>query len=175
MDYEQLRQSYRPQQIKWLLVAESPPPAADKTSTRHFYRPTAAGDGDRLFNNTIRAIYPEAPEPLELVAHKEEWLQRFKTDDFYLIEALTESLPHGTKTKDRLEALHDAVPNLIKRTKQLAGPDTKIILIKSTTFKMCTEPLREAGLNVINTETLNYPGFWQEEPYRTKLKQLISS
>lgn len=174
MEYEKRRQSFRPGHIKWLLVAESPPPAADRVSTRHFYRAAAAGDGDRLFNNTIRALYGDELTPLEIAGDKAKWLQRFKDDGFYMIEALTESLPHGAKPSERIEQLREAVPALIKRVKELATAETKIILIKSNPFKVCTEPLREAGFTVLNTETVNYPGFWQEEPYRNKLRGLLA-
>lgn len=178
MDYEQLRQSYLPQTINVLFIAESPPPESSaKPTTRAFYSLASAGEGDRLFNNTMRALYPEDAEGnLEnLAKNKEEFLRRFQADGFYMIEALTQSLIPGTKTSERIRHLKDSLPELLKRVEGLATPETKIVLIKSNPFKVCAEPLRAAGYNVLNQETLNYPGYWQEKHYRDKLKILLST
>ena len=177
MEYELIREKYRPVKIKVLFIAESPPPAdSSKPTTRAFYRLEAAGDGDRLFNNTMQALYPdEVGGNLENPAsRKAELLQRFQADGFYMIEVLDESLVPGTKTSQRQKELKEAVPALVEKVKKLADDQTKIILIKSNPFKICADPLREAGFDVLNTETLNYPGYWQEKAYREKLAKLLT-
>lgn len=175
MDYEKLREIYKPQTIEWLFVAESPPPKEGTTSTRHFYR-TGVGEGDRLFTNTMKALYPEAKDFSEggLEKEKDRWLKRFQSDGCYMIEALETSLPHQTKPSERVERIKEAIPGIIERVKKLAGGNTKIILIKSNPFKVLAEPLRDAGFNVLNQEVVNYPGFWQEEAYKKKLSRLVA-
>src|SRR5689334_10234514 len=94
--YEKIRQSYKPEHIRYLFIAESPPPSAEIQSSRQFYYADRIRKDDRLFTNTVRAIYPEAsdlPEP-ELEAEKEQWLRRFQKDGFYMIEALEDSQEH---------------------------------------------------------------------------------
>src|SRR4051794_33970148 len=59
ISYESIRQKYRPKNIKVLLIAESPPPAPDVQSSRQFYYTDRVRKDDRLFTNTIRALYPE--------------------------------------------------------------------------------------------------------------------
>lgn len=174
--YENLRSRYKPARIAWLFIAESPPPDdAKRPSTRHFYR-TDTGEGDRLFANTMKALYAAARDLSEedLRRQKAMWLQLFQADGCYMIEALEESIEHGVKAAERVKRLKAATPRLIERVQQLALPYTKIMLIKSNPYNICAEPLRAAGYNVINDGILNYPGYWQEQAYQAKLASLMS-
>ena len=172
--YDKIRQRYRPDRIKILLIAESPPPPADDGGSRHFYRSDKIRPDDRLFANTIKALYPEAAElkENELEQEKEKWLRKFQADGWYMIEALEESLPHEITKPERQALIARHLPRLLERVKQLADPGTKIILIKSNVFDVTAKPLREAGFTVLNTELLDYPGRFNQRAYREKLMQL---
>lgn len=172
--YDDLRQKYRPNRIKFLLVAESPPPAADTQSSRHFYRSEKLRRDDRLFINTIKALYPETADlnEQELEAKKEAWLHRFQSDGWYLIEALSDSQPHEITKKQRQAKIAAGMPDLIKKIASLARRETKIILIKSNVFDVAAEPLRQAGFTVLNNELLDYPGRFNQRAYRQKLSKL---
>ncbi len=172
--YELIRQTYKPADIKWLFVAESAPPPAGTISTRHFYL-NDVGEGDRLFTNTVKALYPEVLNigETDLARQKHDWLKRFQSDGCYMIESLEESLPHGTTPAVRKQKIKDILPQLITKIEALSGPNTKIILIKSNPYNIASGPLKEAGLNVINDALIDYPGYWREEPYRQKLLQTM--
>lgn len=175
--YDEIRQQYRPKHIKMLMIAESPPPAASVQSSRHFYRTDSIRTDDRFFTNTIRALYPETvdmPEP-ELEQQKAQWLRRFADDGWYMIEALEESQKHEVTKKQRQTKIHDSVPRLIERVRELAQPDTKIILIKSNVFDVAAAPLRQAGFTVLNTELVDYPGHFNQRAYREKLARLAAN
>lgn len=172
--YDDTRKQYLPKRIKFLLIAESPPPATDKLSSRHFYRSDMIRVNDRLFTNTMKALYPEtadAPEP-EIQKSKEQWLRRFQQDGWYMIEALEESQKHEVTKQQRQSKIQANLPQLIERVRKLAEPDTKIILIKSNVFDVAAEPLRQAGFNVLNTELVDYPGRFNQRDYREKLAEL---
>lgn len=174
MTYEEIRQQYRPKHIKMLLIAESPPPPADVQSSRQFYYADRIRKDDRLFTNTIKALYPEAAnktEP-ELEQEKQQWLERFAADGWYMIEALEESQEHEVTKKQRQSRIHDVLPRLIERVRELAEQDTKIILIKSNVFDVAAGPLRNAGFTVLNTELVDYPGRFNQQAYREKLAKL---
>lgn len=173
-EYDKIRLAYRPASIKKLLIAESPPPSAQKDSSRHFYRTDRIRRDDRLFINTIRALYPETQDKKEseLEAEKEKWLRRFQADGWFMIEALEVSQEHEVTKQDRQARIHDALPRLITRVKELANLKTKIILIKSNVFIVAAEPLRAAGFTVLNTELLDYPGRFNQRAYREKLAGL---
>lgn len=175
--YDTIRQQYKPAHIKLLLIAESQPPSADKDSSRHFYRTDKPRRGDRLFSNTIKAAYTEAAETseAELEETKQQWLKRLQSDGWYMIEALETSLPHRTTKKERQELIRQNLPNLIERVKQLAKPNTKIVLIKSNVFEVAAAPLRNAGFTVLNKELLDYPGQYNQKAYREKLTKLLAN
>jgi hypothetical protein len=172
--YETVRQKYKPQHIKFLLIAESPPPPPDIQSSRQFYYSDRIRRDDRLFTNTIWALYPETAELKEadLESGKEKWLNRFKADGWYMIEALEESQEHEVTKGDRQAKIAHALPSLLERVKQLAEKDTKIILIKSNVFDVAVGPLIQAGYNVLNTELVDYPGRFNQKAYREKLQKL---
>lgn len=175
-DYENIRLSFKPSKIKILLIAESPPPTANKQSSRHFYRHELVRKDDRLFVNTIKAIYPEAEQlnEQELEENKKQWLDRFAADGFYMIEALGQSQVHEVTKKDRQQKIHDSLPRLLKLVDELASKNTGIILIKSNVYNMASEPLQNAGFKVLNSALVDYPGHFNQASYRRKLKEAIA-
>ena len=173
--YETVRRQFKPAHIKVLLIAESPPPAAHVQSSRQFYYTGRIRRDDRLFVNTIRALYPETlkvSEP-ELEAQKETWLRKFQDDGWYMIEALEQSQPHEATKQQRQELIRQALPRLIERVGALAERKTKIILIKSNVYDVAAEPLRDAGFEVLNHELVDYPGRYNQQAYREKLAVLL--
>lgn len=175
--YDDIRRRYRPQHIKMLLIAESPPPAASVQSSRHFYRSGQVRKDDRLFTNTIQALYPDAAQlsEAELEAQKEEWLRKFQGDGWYMIEALETSQPHEATKQERQERIRETLPQLIARVRELAEPETGIILIKSNVYEVAAVPLRQAGFRVLNTGLVDYPGRFNQHAYREKLAKLAAN
>jgi hypothetical protein len=174
--YEDIRQKYKPDHIKILLIGESPPPRPGIQSSRQFYYTDRIRKDDRLFTNTIRAIYAEAmesPEP-KLQEQKELWLNKFKNGGYYMIEALEDSQEHEVTKGQRQERIRDSVPRLIERLKELASADTKIILIKSNVFEAAAGPLKQAGFKILNKELVDYPGQFNQRVYREKLAKLLN-
>lgn len=176
MTYDQLREQYRPVHIAFLLIAESPPGAANSGGSRHFYRSDMIRPEDRLFINTIRALYPETMDiPQQaLEKDKEKWLRHFQLDGWYMIEALEESQAHEVTKPQRQAKIAAALPGLVKRVEKLANKDTKLILIKSNVYEIAATPLREAGFTVLNHELLDYPGRFNQRAYREKLAALAT-
>lgn len=175
--YDETRQQYKPNHIKVLFIAESPPPAADIASSRQFYRADRIRKDDRLFTNTIKALYPETvdtPE-VELQKEKQDWLRKFQADGYYMIEALKDSQPHEATKEERQLRIQKRLPELIKEVRELANADTRIILIKSNVFIVAAEPLRNAGFTVLNTALVDYPGRFNQRHYREKIMNLIKN
>ena len=175
-EYDKIRETYRPEVIKYLLIMESPPPSkADISSSRHFYRAEYQKGDDRVFFNTIKSVFAEAEglETKQVEADKGMWLKKLQSEGYYLIEALQTSQQHQVTKDERRSKLADNAPELIKRVGELAMSDTKLILIKSNVFDMLAEPLRAAGFNVLNTELLDYPGRFNQADYRRKLLAMV--
>ena len=174
MSYDSLRERYKPERITLLLVAESPPPAADVQSSRHFYRSDRVRRDDRLFVNTIRALYPEVVEQTEVTieTEKERWLRQLQHDGVYMIEALATSQKHEVTKRQRQDRIAETLPELEQKIEGLVDSETGIVLIKSNVFDVAAEPLRSAGLQVLNTELVDYPGRFNQRAYREKLGHL---
>lgn len=174
-DYEKVRIKFKPSRIRILLIAESPPPSANVESSRQFYRNDRIRKNDRLFVNTIKALYSEVANltEKELELQKDFWLSRLQNDGYYMIEALDESQKHEVTKRQRQEKIKKNLPNLLKKASALATEDTKIILIKSNVFEVAAKPLKEAGFNVLNKELVDYPGQFNQRAYREKLKKLL--
>lgn len=171
--YDEIRQQYQPEHVRYLLIAESPPPEDFPGGSRHFYR-SEPRTADRLFTNTIWALYPEAPqdEPA-LEKGKEQWLRRLQQDGVYMIESVEESIAKPVKKPERQQRIRAALPRLIERVRKLADDDTVLVLIKSNVFDVAAEPLREAGFTVPQTKLVDYPGHWNQQAYREKLAALV--
>lgn len=174
--YEKTRVLYKPVNIKVLFIGESPPPAADVQSSRQFYMYDRIRHDDRLFTNTMKAVFTEAADLSEadLETNKQQWLERFKQRGYYMIEALQQSEAHEVTKKERQEKINQSLPDLIERVKQLAGKDTKIILIKSNVFDVAAQPLKTAGFHVLNKALVDYPGHFNQRAYREKITQLLN-
>lgn len=174
--YDDIRQNYKPKRVSLLLVAESPPPASEVQSSRHFYRSDKIRHEDRLFTNTIKALYAEAANltEAEIQPSKEAWLRRLQQDGVYMIEALETSQQHNVTKKSRQSKIHEALPKLIERIRNLATPQTGIVLIKSNVYDVAAAPLKEAGFNVLNTGLVDYPGRYNQQAYREKLAKLAT-
>lgn len=175
--YDQLREEYEPTLIKILFIAESPPPAANVQSSRHFYRTEKIRKDDRLFTNTIKALYSTASTQTEaeIQKDKEKWLRTFQADGYYMIEALEESQVHKVTKQDRQVRIKQNLPHLLQKVQQLAHKSTGIILIKSNVYEVAAEPLRQAGFAVLNTSLVDYPGRFNQLAYRKKLAALVSA
>jgi hypothetical protein len=175
-NYEQIRQHYRPDVIKFLLIAESPPPPAAAEGSRHFYRTDRVRPDDRLFLNTVKALYPElaSKTDTEIEQNKEAWLRRLQTDGIYMIEALETSMRHEVSKKQRQENIRQALPRLVERVRELADDQTGLILIKSNVNDVAAGPLRQAGFKVLNDGLVDYPGHYNQAAYRQKLAKLVS-
>lgn len=174
--YEHIRHQYKPQHISLLLIAESPPPSAEIQSSRHFYRSEKIRTDDRLFTNTIWALYPETTtlSESELEAQKKIWLERLQSDGVYMIEALEVSQRHSITKVQRQERIRVTLPQLIQRVRSLAQRNMRIILIKSNVFDVAAQPLRDAGFQVLNQELVDYPGHFNQKAYREKLASLVA-
>jgi hypothetical protein len=121
-------------------------------------------------------LYSDAADKTEgqLEPDKETWLRRFQTDGSYMIEALEASQVHEVTKQQRQDRIAENLPSLLKRVRELANKDTKLILIKSNVFDVAAEPLRQAGFTVLNRELLDYPGRFNQRAYREKLAKLVA-
>ncbi len=139
---------YQPNQVKVLLVAEAPPCDLD----RYFY----FEDVDRhdwLFMYVWQALKgTKAERP-----RKAEHLAELQRDGVFLIDLHEENI-----SKPKAKDLEPEVPGLVTRCKALKPQ--RIILIKSIVHDVAFEPLKAAGLPVVD-ERIPFPASGQQKKF----------
>ncbi len=158
--------------IKVLFIAEAPP--ADPE--RFFYFEHVRTD-DWLYLGMMRAIYPDTRELAvsELRRRKGLCLQRFQADHYYLIDACDDPMPRGARPAAKRCLIETSLSDLISRVRDLVEVDTKVVLISSTVHAVCYEPLRKAGIKVINISMIDFPASGRQRAFQGKLIQTLRS
>lgn len=148
---EKARQKYKPEKVKYLLVAEAPPDSVE----RFFYYDNVR-QHDYLFLGISQALYPDLKETFLASGRnsqiKNSILLKFQADGFYLLD-LSE-LPLSLMTRD----LNSQLPTLVEKIKMVANKETQIILIKATVYDTAFYYLQQNGFkNVVNIR-IPFPG-----------------
>jgi hypothetical protein len=146
-----LRERYKPERIKVLFVAESPPKSSDDEE-RFFYN-SRLERWDYMYRAVMQAVFPEFEYRR---GEKERWLRKFQAQGYYLIDA-TDRKVNCDSPAVRREALTVAVKGKLSEIQMLVAPSTPIILIKKNVFKLFNRLLRDAGYNVIHKSFLPFP------------------
>jgi len=166
-DFETARRKYIPSNIKFLLVAEAPPP---ENSRRFFYFENVSM-GDSLFLELMKVLYhSDSLKPQDVRRQKRRFLQRFRDDGFYLIDSSDTPIIESTQKRHHIER---ALPSLRRKLLELAPDDVKIILISKNVYEVCAEKLKTEGFNIINDEMIDFPGSGGQERFRRKLGRLL--
>lgn len=155
--YEELRERYRPDPPRILLVAESPPDpgAGDR---RFFYSPELRADN--LYRGVAEALYGE--QPGFDVRIKPAVLEQIKADGFWLVDAVDAPV-NKLSSVARARAIEAAVPRLVGTCIGLA-PEEGVIICHGKVWAAVSAPLRAAGVNVLHDEPLPFPlGNWRAQ------------
>jgi hypothetical protein len=166
--YKEARLKYKPDKIKFLLVAESPP----QNPERYFYFENMT-KGDGFYLEIMNALYcRERFAPKFLRENKQAFLNCFKRDGFYLVDACEKPI-ESSQISYKKKRIKEALPDLKKRLSCLACPDTKIILIVASVYDVCFQDLKLDGFRVINSQQIPFPGFGNQNKFREKLIPLL--
>lgn len=168
-DYEFARLKYKPDRIKFLLIAEAPP----KADTGRFFYFENVAKGDSLFLETMKVLYPaEYSDTKTVRSRKKEFLARFKNDGFYLIDASEEPMQSACSTRKEAQ-LERCLPYLAKKVRYLVSEDTRVILIAVPVYRVCRDRLEREGFRVINTCPIEFPASGHQVKFRQKLSALL--
>ncbi|MGA7106090.1 MAG: hypothetical protein WBX49_12195 [Candidatus Deferrimicrobiaceae bacterium] len=168
-EFEVARKKYRPSEIKYLLIAESPP---QKGSGRFFYFEDVT-EHDALFLETMKVLYPSEYTDTKYVRrNKANFLRKFMIDGFYLIDST--DIPIIDKSK-RHKEIEQALPDLCRKVREISGIKTKIILVSRGVYDVCFNRLKSEGFNVVNTEMIDHPSSGGQTKYRNKIGKLLKS
>lgn len=172
-EFDRAREKYKPANIKYLLVAETPP---KKDSKRFFYFEHVPKQ-DSLFLETMKLLYPEQTSGVEtkdIRRNKETFLRRFQSDGFFLIDALDEPFESKYSTKQKTRLVEAGQNQLLEKIHSLISDDTKVILIAAPVFYANYEFLLENGIQVLNTESIDFPGSGGQKKFREKMGRILN-
>ena len=170
--YKTAAQKYKPDKIKILFIAESPPNKKEGEELRYFYFENVK-NRDSLFRNMMQVLFPEEYDDFKRSKDKTPLLNKFKENGFFLIDAC-ESPINQHKNRMRDDLINKDFPKLLQKIKTVIDDDTKTILIKKNVFDLLFYRLKSEGINVINTEYLEFPSSGHQLKFKTKLTNLLN-
>lgn len=171
-DFNKARVKYKPEIIKYLLVAETPPKS---DSNRFFYYENVYRQ-DSLFIETIKVLYPNEIYNLtikEVRNRKKYFLEKFKKDGFYLIDSIDEPFEKKYSSRQKIELIKGEQKKILAKINSLVTINTRVILIAATVFKANFDFLKRNGVKVINKELVDFPGSGGQVKYREKMSALL--
>jgi len=165
---ENARRFYKPDNIKFLLIAE----AAPDTFDRFFYYPEVFKHDD-LFLGISTALFPGLKEEHVIRRRRKDSsikkiiLNKFKNEGFYLLDLseLPMSLLSGS--------LNGQVSSLIERFKNIISSTTKIILIKTTVYDAAYLELRKHHINNVIDCRIAFPGSGQQTKFQIDFAEAL--
>ena len=169
--YKTAAQKYKPNRIKTLFIAESPPFKEEGDELRYFYFENVT-KRDSLFRNIMQVLFPEEYEDFKKSKDKVPLLNKFKENGFFLIDACDYPINQYVN-RIRNNRIETDFPKLLQKIKTVIDDDTKIILIKKNIYKLLFDKLDSEGINVINTEYLEFPSSGHQLEFKTKLTNLL--
>ena len=172
MNIENTRLQYKPERIKYLLIAEAPP---SKDSGRFFYF-SDVKEKDGLFLETMKVLFPKELMNTHIPAvrkNKKMFLDKFKEGGFYLIDSIDEPLDDNFTHSQKINLIVNGQPILLNKIRNLISSDTKIILISSRVFKANYSFLVENKISVVNILPIDFPASGNQKKYRLKLAKAI--
>lgn len=161
---ERARRAYRPNHIKCLLLAESPP-----KNGRFFYFPDSTRF-DFLFINVMDSLYSDFKgryrNSKEKPKIKSEFLNRFKGDGFYLHDVYSRA--------DEISRLSpkSATERLIDDLKNLNIGRAPIIIVKASVFDLAALPLCKAGFDVVDAR-VPFPAQGNQAKFLTEFRNAL--
>lgn len=166
IQYEKFRLRYKPDKIKYLLIAEAPPNNLDR-----FFYYEEVHNHDYLFLGVVQALYPELKEKFLASGRNSEIkktiLLKLKADGFYLLD-LSE-LPLSLITG----GLDAQLPSLLSSINQVIDDKTNIILIKATVYDAAFLYLRERGFNNTVDVRIPFPAQGGQKEFQKKFCEAL--
>lgn len=150
--YESLRAEYRPECVRVLLVAESPPSPTAGTR-RFFYSETLTGH-DNLFRSVALAAYGMTAADLRAVT-KASVLRRLQADGFFLIDAVETPINHMS-SGDKRRAIRSGTSRLLHRCVEIE-PTVGVFVISTPVHEAVAEAMTGAGITVLNPTPAPFP------------------
>lgn len=172
MNFEKQREKYKPEQIKLLLIAETPP----KTDSKRFFYLENVQSHDYLFLEVIKVLYSDIVKnktTKEIRNLKPLLLNKFKNDGIYLIDSLEKPFEEKYSARKKICLLQKGQNSLFEKIKEIINTETKVVLISSTVFQANYLFLKSNDVNIIHDFMIDFPGSGGQTKFREKFSSLL--
>ena len=155
--YAELREQWRPDPVRVVLVGESAPDP-DTRNRRFFYAPRLDAH-DNLFRGVVEALYERIPRGMTGAA-KAPWLTRLRRDGVFLIDLCPYPVNkpcEDERAADRLRAAahREHAPSCVQRAVSLE-PDG-VIICHTPSYRVLADRMRAEGLRVLHDAPIPFP------------------
>jgi hypothetical protein len=164
-EYLKLRRKYKPEVVRLIVVAESPP-----DSGTYFYDPVG---------KTTEALFSAMMTQLRFAPRtKEEGLDEFKRRGWVLVDATYQAVNKldGPKSK-RNQVIERDYARLKRDLKErMRGRSVPIVLVKANVCRLLEPKLLQDGFNVLNRQRVVYfPSHSRQGDFRRQFSAILRS
>lgn len=167
-DYAKAAQKYRPDEIRCLFLAESPPAYKSEDKKSYFYFEDNPGS-DIFFATLIFALYKIKYQKAD--RNKAELLLKFQRDYYWLMDVVEHPINrlnrNRTNPKERERIIREQIPDFLTRLNSLKKENiftssSGIIIIKKLNYEILSPVLLEHGFTVFNKSKIDFPKYYRD-------------
>ena len=165
LKYVEAANRYRPEKVRVLLLAESPPAFTTEDKKAYFYFEENPG-GDILFATVIKAVLSKTYRKRQGPS-KTELLRELQAEGIWLIDAVEYPI-NKIGDKPRSDAKRRCLidkesADLFKRLALVGkSAEMSIVLIKNLVYQCLAEPIRNLGYHVPQTMPIGFPRYYRD-------------
>jgi hypothetical protein len=157
---------YRPERVRVLFIAESPPACLPGSPESFFFFEENPG-GDILFATIVQAVL-DIRYRIGNDVPKRDILRSFKANEYWLMDAVEYPINRidGNRTSDSIRKgyIIRGIANLLARISTLRAEngDTNftIVLIKNLVYECLAQPLRQSDYSVPQVGPIGFPRYY---------------
>jgi hypothetical protein len=159
--YSQLREHWKPERVRLLLIAESAPDDGGDLANRRFFYSDRLTGHDSLFRGVVEAVLDVAYLDSQMET-KARWLGELRDRGIFLIDLVPFPVNGPNKKKLRSTARRLNADGCVQRATAL---DPKgIIVCHKPSFRVLKAPLESAGLPLLHQYGISFPsGNWRAD------------
>jgi len=158
--YSQLREQWRPKNVRLLLIGESVPDDGGDPANRRFFYSSVLTGRDTLFRGVVHALYGVRHLDSR-VDTKQPWLERLRADGVFLIDLIPYPVNGPDKKRLRAQARRENAVGCADRVGALRPEG--IIVCHGPSFKVLRAPLHNVKAPLLHEAPIPFPlGNWRE-------------
>ena len=170
--YESAAEYFKPEKTRLLFLAEAPPLPHPPSPERYFYY-LDVKTNDWLWIGLMKAIYGEEfGEVKKERSRKFDWLKRFQSDGYRLIDAVKEPFCPNCSEARKKRIIKCRLDKIVDEILKI-DPD-QILLVSVTVYCALYRDLENSGLPVVKAK-LSFPNRHWQKRFLCEFGDLVES